>query len=350
VRAGRRPSLARTVESVMDEASAYRDAGVNLDAADDALERIREHVASTYDERVLAGLGSFGGLFALTDLPERPVLVASTDGVGTKTRVATAVGRLDGLGEDLVNHCVNDILVQGARPLFFLDYIASSRLLPDQVATVVAGAARACRGAGMPLLGGETAEMPGVYLEGEIDLVGTVVGMVGRDGLVDGSAIRPGDGILALASSGLHTNGFSLARGVLSERYREPFEGVTVADKLLTPHRSYLAAVEPLLREAGLVRGMAHVTGGGIPGNLPRILPPGTGATIESGSWPVPPIFELIATAGNVSPAEMRRVFNMGAGYLLVVAPDQVERVRGLCPEPLWLVGTVREGEGVEFV
>lgn len=339
----------RTVESGMDEARAYRDAGVDLDTAEESLDAIRDAVTSTYDDRVLAGIGSFGGLFALDDLPDQPVLVASTDGVGTKTRVATALGKLDGLGVDLVNHCVNDILVQGARPLFFLDYIASSKLRSEQVAAVVAGAARACREAGMPLLGGETAEMPGVYAEGELDLVGTVVGVAGRDRLIDGSAIRPGDRILALASSGLHTNGFSLARKVLAEDYSESLGGATVGDALLAPHRSYLAAVEPMLAEPGLIRGAVHVTGGGIPGNLPRVLPAGTGARIELGSWPEPPVFQLIAERGKVGVGEMHRVFNMGAGFLLIVAPEAVERVRDLCPEPTWLVGTVTEGTTVEL-
>lgn len=334
----------------MDDASTYRNAGVDLEAADEALTGIREAVTSTYDDRVLAGLGSFGGLFALTDLPRQPVLVASTDGVGTKTRVATAVDRLDGLGEDLVNHCLNDILVQGARPLFFLDYVASSRLRPRQVAAIVGGAARACRQAGMPLLGGETAEMPGVYAEGEIDLVGTIVGIVGRGSVVDGSAARPGDKILALASSGLHTNGFSLARRILADRYLDQFGNGTVADALLAVHRSYLAAVEPLLGHVGLLRGMVHVTGGGIPGNLPRVLPAGAGARIELGSWPVPAIFDLIAEVGQVDRAEMHRVFNMGAGYLLIVAADRVEELRDLCPEPVWLVGTVTDAQGVALV
>jgi phosphoribosylformylglycinamidine cyclo-ligase len=334
----------------MDEASAYRNAGVDLDAADDALAGIREAVTATYNDRVLAGLGSFGGLYALTDLPERPVLVASTDGVGTKTKVATAVSQLGGLGEDLVNHCLNDILVQGARPLFFLDYIASSRLQPSEVSMVVGSAARACQAAGIPLLGGETAEMPGVYAEGELDLVGTIIGLVARDRLVTGDAIRPGDRVMALASAGLHTNGFSLARKVLADRYNQSFGSGTVAQALLAPHRSYLAPVEPLLAEPGLVRGMAHVTGGGIPGNLPRVLPQGVGARIELGTWPVPPIFDLIAEAGGVSDAEMHRVFNMGAGYLLVVAPADVERARERCHEPLWLVGTITEGSGVELV
>ncbi|MEX2535905.1 MAG: phosphoribosylformylglycinamidine cyclo-ligase [Trueperaceae bacterium] len=334
----------------MDEASAYRKAGVDLDAAEESLAGIREAVTSTYTDEVIAGLGAFGGLYALTDLPSRPVLVASTDGVGTKTKVATAVGRLGQLGEDLVNHCINDILVQGAKPLFFLDYIASSRLQAEQVTAVVAGAARACREAGIPLLGGETAEMPGIYAEGELDLVGTIIGLVARDRLIDGSTIRIGDKILALASSGLHTNGYTLAREILVDRYDERLGAGTVADALLEPHRSYLHTVTPLLERPGLIRGMVHVTGGGIPGNLPRILPKGRGATVEIGSWPSPAIFELIAKSGRVSLAEMHRVFNMGAGYLLIVAAEDEERVRSACSEPLWAVGTIADGPGVELV
>jgi phosphoribosylformylglycinamidine cyclo-ligase len=222
-------------------------------------------------------------------------------------------------------------------------------LSPEQVVTVVESAARACRQAGAPLLGGETAEMPGVYAEGELDLVGTIVGLVGRDRLVDGSRVRAGDVILSLESNGLHTNGFSLARRVLSDSYSRSFQGGTVADALLVPHRSYLAAVSPLLAEPGLVHGMAHITGGGIPGNLPRVLPAGLGARIELGSWPVPPIFELIAKEGRVSPGEMQRVFNMGAGYLLIVAAEDVELANERCSEPLWLVGTVVEGSSVEL-
>lgn len=331
----------------MDEASAYRDSGVDLSAANNASEAIRDAVTSTYNDSVLAGIGSFGGLFALSQLPADPVLVASTDGVGTKTKVATALGRLEALGADLVNHCVNDVLVQGARPLFFLDYIASSKLEPQQVATVVAGAARACREAGAPLLGGETAEMPGVYQEGELDLVGTLIGLVDRGRIVDGSAVSRGDKILALASSGLHTNGFSLARKILEGAYHQPLGNATVGDALLEPHRSYLAALSPLLAEPRLVRGMAHITGGGIPGNLPRVLPDGLGARIQYGSWPVPPIFELLSEAGGVGLAEMHTVFNMGAGFLVIVAAAEVAQARELCPEPLWEVGTVTDGEGV---
>lgn len=330
----------------MDSSRAYRDAGVDLDAADAAVEGFREAVAATYDERVLAGVGAFGGLFAPRELPAEPVLVASTDGVGTKTMVATACGRLGGLGFDIVNHCVNDILVQGAEPLFFLDYVASARLDPEVVGEVVRSAAEACRAVGIPLLGGETAEMPGVYQPGELDVVGTVVGLVDRAGIIDGSAIREGDRVLALASGGLQTNGFSLARQVLDGSFDEPFGGGTVGEALLVPHRSYLAAVRPLLRE-GLVRGMAHVTGGGIPGNLARVLPEGLGAAVRPGSWPVPPIFELIRERGGVSQAEMHRVFNMGAGFLLVVAANRVADARRLCQEELFEVGEITRGAGV---
>ena len=334
----------------MDENSAYRRAGVDLDAAEQSLTSIEEAVKSTYDDNVIAGLGAFGGLYALTDLPERPVLVASTDGVGTKTKVATATGRLEHLGEDLVNHCINDILVQGAKPLFFLDYIASSRLRPEQVEAVVSSAASACRAAGIPLLGGETAEMPGVYEEGELDLVGTIVGLVARDRLVDGSSLEQGDVILALASHGLHTNGFSLARAVLTGSFGEKLGESTVGEELLRPHRSYLLAVAPLLEKPGLIKGMVHVTGGGIPGNLPRVLPAGLGAEVEMGSWPVPAIFGLIAERGEVTPREMHRVFNMGAGYLLIVSAEDEERLRDAIGEEIWTIGRVTDGPGVRLV
>jgi phosphoribosylformylglycinamidine cyclo-ligase len=333
---------------------AYRDAGVDLEAAGSALDGIREAVASTYDSRVLAGLGSFGGLFALKDLPAEPVLVASTDGVGTKTMVATQLGRVSGLGMDIVNHCVNDILVQGARPLFFLDYIASSRLDPAVIAQVVASAAAACREAGIALLGGETAEMPGVYQPGELDLVGTIVGVVDRSSIIDGSAISDGDVVLALASGGLQTNGFSLVRNVLDGTYlgaldpADPGAG-SIADALLVPHRSYLKAVTPLL-DAGLLHGMAHITGGGIPGNLARVLPDGLMATVRLGSWAVPPVFRLIQERGQVSDEEMHEVFNMGAGFMLVLPEENVEEAERLAGEPLARVGRVERGSGVSLV
>ncbi len=332
----------------MAAARSYRDAGVDLDAAETALDGIREAVASTYTPRVLRGLGAFGGLFRAEGLPNAPVLVATTDGVGTKTRVAAALGRWHGIGRDLVNHCVNDVLVQGATPLFFLDYLASARLDPKVVAELVGGIASACRGAGMPLLGGETAEMPGVYAPGEVDLVGTLIGVVGEDRLIDGARIEAGDLLLGLPSGGLQTNGYSLARSVLDDRLDEAMaDGRTVGEHLLDEHRSFLPAVAPLL-EAGLVRGMAHVTGGGLPGNLPRVLPEGLGARID-GAWPEPAILARIRELGDVDEAEMRRVFNLGVGFVLAVAPDDEGRADALCPESLLRVGRVERGEGVRF-
>jgi phosphoribosylformylglycinamidine cyclo-ligase len=332
------------------KSSAYEAAGVNLDAADETIDLIREAVTSTYDQRVLAGIGAFGGLFELgSSLPPEPVLVASTDGVGTKTVVAAAAGRYEGLGLDIVNHCINDILVQGARPLFFLDYIASSRLDPEMVARVVVSAAQACREAGIALLGGETAEMPGVYQRGELDLVGTIIGTVDRSRIIDGSRIRAGDVVVALESGGLQTNGFSLARAILGDSYGQQLGNGTVADALLVPHRSYLAPVTPLL-EADLVHGMAHITGGGIPGNLVRILPEGLSAQLRSGSWPVPEIFRLIEEKGQVTSREMHRVFNMGAGFMLVLSEGNLERARELAGEELHLIGTITEGSGVSLL
>lgn len=317
------------------------------------MRRIDEAVRSTYTPAVLAGIGAFGGLYALPDDVPEPVLVASTDGVGTKTMLATATGRLDAIGRDIVNHCVNDILVQGARPLFFLDYVASSRLEPAQVAAVVDGVASACREAGMALLGGETAEMPGVYTGGELDLVGTIVGVVSRRRIVTGERVRAGDVLLGLASGGLQTNGFSLARQVLGAHLLEPLHpggrlGETVGDALMAPHRSFQRALTPLL-SADLVHAAAHVTGGGIPGNLPRVLPQGLGAEIDPESWTQPPIFDLLRRVGEIDEQEMRQVFNLGIGMLLVVPPERLDDAHRLCPEPLWAVGRVVEGSGVRF-
>jgi phosphoribosylformylglycinamidine cyclo-ligase len=332
----------------------YAAAGVDLDAAADALERIRADVASTYTPHVLQGLGAFGGLFALpTDVPD-PVLVASTDGVGTKTRLAVALGRVRGLGRDLVHHCVNDILVQGARPLFFLDYVASARLDPPTVADVVGGIAEACREAGIALLGGETAEMPGVYAAGELDVVGTIVGIVSRGRIVDGRDVRAGDVVLGLESGGLQTNGFSLARSVAAGREGEPLDpadpdGPTLGDALLAPHRSFLAAVRPLL-EADCVRALAHVTGGGIPGNLPRVLPAGLGADIDPEAWPRPAVFDRLQRLGEIAPEEMRAVFNLGVGMIVVVRPEDEARARAACPEPLHRIGRIVVGQGVRFL
>ena len=323
-----------------------------MDAADQTLELISQQVASTYTPGVLQGLGAFGGLFELPGGYRQPVLVASTDGVGTKVMVASELDALEGAGRDLVNHCLNDILVQGAAPLFFLDYVASSKLNPAATARLVTGVAEACRAAGMALLGGETAEMPGVYQAGEFDLVGTIVGIVEKDAVVDGSSVRSGDVLLGLPSGGLQTNGFSLARAVLGGTYQEPFVAAgpgTVGAALLAPHRSFLSQVRPLLA-AGLVKGMAHITGGGLPGNLPRCLPAGLGAVVRRGSWPEPPIFELIKRRGAVAEAEMFDVFNMGIGFVLVVAPSDVARARELAGSELFEIGLVEPGAGVRLV
>ncbi len=313
----------------------YRDAGVDIAAGARAVELMRDAVQATYGPEVLLGIGAFGGLYdgAALKKMRRPVLVASTDGVGTKTKIAAAMGRFDTIGHDIVNHCVNDILVQGARPLFFLDYIASSRLNAEQVAAVVRGCAAACRAAGCALLGGETAEMPGVYAPGEFDLAGTIVGVVERSEVVDGRAIRPGDAILGLASSGLHTNGFSLARRVLEGRDLEaivPELGCSLGMALLEPHRSYLAEVQRLQENGITIKGMAHITGGGLIDNPPRILPEGTAARLERGSWPIPPIFELIQRAGQIGDLEMAHVFNLGLGMLVFVPPTQADRALGI--------------------
>lgn len=332
----------------MSGSSRYRDAGVDLDAADAALDGIRASVASTYTADVVRGLGAFGGLFRATALPDRPVLVATTDGVGTKTRVAAALGRWRGIGRDLVNHCVNDVLVQGARPLFFLDYVASARLEATVVADLVAGVADACRDASAPLLGGETAEMPGVYAPGEVDVVGTLVGVVSEDRLIDGRAVEEGDVVLGLASHGLQTNGYSLARHVLEGRYADTLsDGRTIGEHLLDAHRSFLAAVTPLL-DASLVRAAAHVTGGGIGGNLPRVLPEGLGAVVD-GTWNEPEIFTEIRRSGAIDEAEMRRVFNLGIGFLVVVRAGDVDTARRRCPEPLSTVGRIVTGDGVHW-
>ena len=333
--------------STKPQAAAYREAGVDLAAADETLSRVKEAVRATYTKDVLAGLGAFGGLFGAGALKgmDAPVLVASTDGVGTKTSVAAALGRYGTVGEDLVHHCVNDILVQGARPLFFLDYVASGRLEPAVTADLIGGVARGCKTHGIPLLGGETAELPGVYKAGEFDLAGTIVGVVERAQVVTGERIRAGDVVFGLPSGGLQTNGFSLARHVL-EDLTEPLGAGTVGDALLQPHRSFLETMT-LLLDAGLVRGMAHVTGGGLPGNLPRVLPEGLGAELTP-NWDVPEIFRLIERRGGVSRDELYRVFNMGVGFVFVVAPEDAERASELVPDAFEM-GRIVQGEGVRL-
>src|SRR5215467_701617 len=291
----------------------YRQSGVDIDAGNETVRRIKQLARSTFTRGVLSEIGSFGGLFKLDgDRFKEPVLVASADGVGTKLKVAFMSGRHDTVGSDLVNHCVNDILVQGARPLFFLDYLATGRLSPDVAEQVVAGVARGCRENGCALLGGETAEMPGFYADGEYDIAGFIVGVVDKPRLVDGRAIVPGDVLVGLPSTGLHTNGYSLARRVFFEMAGwkantfVPELGKSAADALLAPHRSYLKPVRPLL-ERGLVKGLAHITGGGITENLPRILPEGCAAEIDTRAWDEPPIFRLLQQHGRIADAEMFR-------------------------------------------
>lgn len=317
----------------------YAEAGVSLTAAEEATERIRRLVTATFTDAVVGEFGGFAGGFDLARLPEPgTVLVASADGVGTKLMVALRAGRHDTVGEDLVNHCVNDVLAQGARPLFFLDYIGCGRLVPERVAELVEGFARGCRRNGIALLGGETAEMPDLYQREDYDLAGFVVGVVGRVERIDGSRIRPGDIVLGLASSGLHTNGYSLARRIVFEEQGlepdDPLPGVgaSVADALLAVHRSYLATVEPLLAE-DLVTGMVHVTGGGFEGNVPRVLPADVDCEIDAGAWEPPPLFRWIAETGRVPAAEMYRVFNMGIGFLLFVTPASLPRAQELLAE-----------------
>ncbi len=310
----------------------YSDAGVNIDAANEALRTVKELVKRTFNEQVLDDIGSFGATFQLNmhGLQE-PVLVSSVDGVGTKLKLAFMTSKHDTVGIDLVSHCVNDILVQGARPLFFLDYLALGKLHPDVVVQVVRGLATGCRYAGCALIGGETAEMPDMYKDDEYDLAGTIVGVVDKKRMVDGSGIKEGDVVIGLPSSGLHTNGYSLARKICFEvaglDVHDPMPGVgrTVAEALMEPHLSYAKLMQIVMKVVN-VKGMAHITGGGITENLPRTLPDGLSAEIDLKSWTVPPLFRYLQETGNVSESEMLRTFNMGMGYLMVVAAEQADK------------------------
>jgi phosphoribosylformylglycinamidine cyclo-ligase len=335
----------------------YREAGVDISAADAAKARIKGLAQATFNASVLTEIGSFGGMFR-PDLSRyrEPVLVASTDGVGTKIKVAILAGVHDTVGYDLVAHCVDDILVQGAVPLFFLDYVALGKMDPVKVEQIVSGFSRACAEFGCPLIGGETAEMPGTYAEDDYDLAGFIVGVVEREKALP-RGVREGDVLLGLPSAGLHTNGYSLARKVLLEALGHrvsthlPELGTTVGKALLAPHRSYLAALEPLL-ERDKVRALAHITGGGFPGNIPRVLPEGLGARLRRGSWEVPPLFRLIQAAGGVPDEEMGRTFNMGIGMIVVVSPSDLHEVehslerRG---EASFVIGSVVAGSGVAW-
>ncbi len=341
-------------DDTRDPGLTYKATGVDIDAQDQALARIKQHLASTRTPHVLSDLGSFGGLFRVPgDVPD-PVLVASTDGVGTKLMVAWRAHRHDTVGECLVNHCVNDILVMGARPLFFLDYFAVGRLDPLVAEQVVGGVARGCRANGCALIGGETAEMPDMYREGEYDLAGTIVGIVGRGEILDGSRVREGDVIFGLASTGLHTNGYTLARKVFFERMElragdvVPQLGVTVADALLAVHRSYLRILDlPLQRR--WVSALAHVTGGGLTDNVPRVLPKDLDAEILLGAWPVLPVFDVIRKAGQVPEDDMLRTFNLGVGMVAIVPDREAAEFTAhltAAGETFWNIGRIVHGTG----
>ena len=335
----------------MDKAErTYLGAGVDIAAADRAKELIKKHARATLRAGVLSDIGFFGGLFELKGYRE-PVLVSSTDGVGTKLKISAALEKHNTVGIDLVNHCVNDILTCGAEPLFFLDYIAMGRLVPETAESIVQGMALACQAVNCALIGGETAEMPGLYAGNDYDLVGFIVGVVEKTERIDGRMIEAGDAILGMSSSGLHTNGYSLVRqifgvepSVLNAFY--PELGRTLGEELLEPHRCYYPRLKPALR---LVKGLAHITGGGLPGNVPRVLPPGLAARFNKDSWPVPPIFSLIQRQGDVPTSEMRRVFNMGIGMVVFCSPRDVDEISKLIPEAR-LIGQVVKQKGEDKV
>ena len=333
----------------------YSDAGVDIDAATRATDKIKELARRTFNERTLSEIGSFGGMFdgAFPGM-RAPVLVASADGVGTKLKIAFATGIHDTIGRDLVNHCVNDILVQGARPLFFLDYIATGKLAPETVTSIVAGITNGCRENGCVLLGGETAEMPGFYADGEYDVAGFIVGIVDQEKVIDGQTIAPGDVVLGLPSVGLHTNGYSLARklffelaGHQADTYLDELAS-TVGAALLQPHKSYLRALESLL-DQGLIKGLAHITGGGLLENIPRVLPAGTSVEIKRGSWPVLPVFQTMQRLGNIEDAEMFRTFNMGVGMVIICAEGNAPVIKSQFEstgEDCYEIGRVVRGAG----
>jgi len=332
----------------------YEDAGVNIAVADDAKQRIRHLASKTFTPAVLGGIGGFGGLFALDGRKwKEPVLVSSTDGVGTKLKIAMVMGVHSTVGGDLVNHCVNDILVQGAEPLFFLDYLAMGKLEPNVVEQLVEGMSRACRKAGCALIGGETAEMPGFYAAGEYDLAGFIVGVVERKGVLNGKAVKPGDTMLGLPSAGLHTNGYSLARKLVFDVAKLKPDtyvaevGNKIGAELLKPHLCYASAVKSLLAR-GWISAMAHITGGGIPGNLPRVLPSGVKAIIDLDAWPVPSIFKYLAKLGEIDTDELLQSFNMGIGMIVIVPGDHVKEVEADLKrrrEKFFRIGRIERGD-----
>ena len=335
-----------------DDALRYGSAGVDLDASNAAKNRIKKLVESTFTSGVVGGFGGFGGMFRFSSGLDKPVLVSSADGVGTKIKVAIETNRHDTIGRDLVNHCVNDILVQGALPLFFLDYVAFGKLDPRVVEAVVAGVAAGCRENGCALIGGETAEMPGLYAPPDYDLAGFIVGYVEEQRILGPQRVRPDDVLIGLPSSGLHTNGYSLARKIVKDRLKLrpndafPGGGGVVADVLLAEHRSYLPALKPVLDR---VHAMAHITGGGLPGNLDRALPPTMDAVIDLSSWETPNVFRVLMEAGAVEPAEMYRTFNMGVGMVVICGPSDVDAVLSAAAgagAAGWILGSLKPGTG----
>jgi len=339
---------------VPEDRGSYESTGVSIDRGERTVDLMRSAVEGTHGPEVIGGPGGFAGLYALAGMRE-PVLASTIDGIGTKVLVAREMGRFETLGADIVNHCANDVLATGARPLFFLDYVGTGRLDPEAVASMVRGAAEACRAFGIALIGGETAEMPGLYGEGDFDVVGVCMGACEREEVLTGDEVRPGDAVIGLASSGLHTNGYTLARKVVEDAglsyddTPEPLDR-SVGEAYLEPHRSYVREIQTLRVEVD-VRGMAHITGGGIVGNLPRALG-GLGADLDAGSWDEPAVFGLIRSQVNVPEDEMRRVFNLGVGFCAVVAPEDAERgVETLRTSgcEAWKIGTVAERPGVRF-
>ncbi|HJQ12844.1 MAG TPA: phosphoribosylformylglycinamidine cyclo-ligase [Gemmatimonadaceae bacterium] len=335
-----------------DDALRYGSAGVDIDVANAAKQRIRKLVESTFTQGVVGGFGGFGGMFRLPSGLRKPVLVSSADGVGTKIKVAIEANRHDTVGRDLVNHCVNDILVQGALPAFFLDYVAFGKLEPAVAQDVVAGVAAGCRENGCALVGGETAEMPGLYTPPDYDLAGFIVGYVEEDSVLGAQRVNPDDVLIGLPSAGLHTNGYSLARKIVKDRLKLrmkdafPGGGGTVADVLLAEHKSYLHALKPVLDR---IHAMAHITGGGLPENLDRALPPTLDAEIDVSSWRVPGVFGVLMEAGNVERSEMYRTFNMGVGMVVICAPSDVRSVLSAAQEAGlegWRIGSLRPGNG----
>lgn len=331
-------------ESVTE--SAYSSSGVDIDAGNRAVDLMKDAVKSTYNASVLAGIGSFGGLFDISSVKDMksPVLVASTDGVGTKVKLAASVGKYRNIGHDIVNHCINDILVQGAKPLFFMDYFATSKLNPEQTAEVVTGIAEACKESGVALLGGETAEMPGVYQPNEFDVAGTIIGVLEKEAILPRKNIKAGDVLIGLKSSGPHTNGYSLIRKVFVNADLEttvPELNMSLADALLAPHRSYYSLSSPVLSE---IKALAHITGGGFIENIPRILPDDVDANIQLGSWEMSPLWNLIQQTGDIDTNEMYRVFNMGIGMIMIVEKESISSIQTQIPEKTFVIGEVAQG------